>query len=74
MKFRLLLSALMLTGAAQAGITRHSGSDAALPDQQYIHVVSEKDSPVMQTWIKAKDGLYIAAAVRRTRSGPAILR
>jgi dienelactone hydrolase len=55
-------------GAAQAEITRHSGSDEALPDKPYVHVVSEKDSPVMQTWIKAKDGVYIAAAIRKPRS------
>src|SRR6478736_2030550 len=56
---------------AQAAMTRHPGSDAALPDQKYIHVVSESDSPVMQTWIKAKDGLYIAAAVRKPKgNGP----
>ena len=50
---------------AQAATTRHPGSDEALPDQKYIHVVSQSDSPVLQTWIKAKDGLYIAAAVRK---------
>jgi dienelactone hydrolase len=63
-----LLSVLVATFAiipmAQAEITRHGGSNEALPDKKYIHVVSEKDSPVMQTWIKAKDGLYIAAAIR----------
>jgi dienelactone hydrolase len=54
-----------------AEITRHSGSNDAVPDKQFIHVVSEKDSPVMQTWIKAKDGLYIAAAVRKPKGdGP----
>ena len=42
--------------AAHAEITRHAGSDEALPDKKYVHVVSESDSPVMQTWIKAKDG------------------
>ena len=67
MRLMLLLSTLMLAGAAQAGITRHSGSDAAVPDKQYIHVVSEKDSPVMQTWIKARDGVYIAAAIRKPK-------
>jgi len=56
---------------ASAEITRHSGSNEVLPDQKYIHVVSESDSPVMQTWIKAKDGLYIAAAVRKPKGeGP----
>ena len=67
MRLMLLLSTLMLAGVAQAGISRHSGSDAAVPDKQYIHVVSEKDSPVMQTWIKAKDGVYIAAAIRKPK-------
>jgi dipeptidyl aminopeptidase/acylaminoacyl peptidase len=65
------MSLLALSGAATAEITRHSGRNDALPDQKYIHVVSEKDSPVMQTWIKAKDGLYIAAAVRKPKGeGP----
>jgi dienelactone hydrolase len=56
---------------ACAAITRHTGSNEALPDQKYIHVVSEADSPVQQTWIKAKDGVYIAAAVRKPKgTGP----
>jgi dienelactone hydrolase len=63
--------ALATNNLAQAEITRHGGSDAAVPDQKYIHVVSETDSPVMQTWIKAKDGVYIAAAVRKPKGdGP----
>jgi dienelactone hydrolase len=66
----LLLLAAMTT-LTQGAITRHAGSDDALPDQKYIHVVSEADSPVLQTWIKAKDGLYIAAAVRKPKgNGP----
>jgi dienelactone hydrolase len=56
---------------SQAEITRHGGSNDALPDNQYIHVVSEAESPVLQSWIKAKDGLYIAAAVRKPKGeGP----
>jgi dienelactone hydrolase len=56
---------------AYAEITRHGGANEALPDQKYIHVVSEKDAPVMQAWIKAKDGLYIAAAIRKPKGeGP----
>jgi len=56
---------------AHGAITQHPGSDQALPQDKYIHVVSESDSPVMQTWIKAKDGLYIAAAVRKPKgNGP----
>jgi dienelactone hydrolase len=63
--------ALACMAAAQAEVTRHSGSAEALPDKQYIHVVSEKDSPVMPTWIKAKDGLYVAAAIRKPQGdGP----
>jgi dienelactone hydrolase len=62
---------LLANNLAHAAITRHGGSDAALPDKQYIHVVSEADSPVMQTWIKAKDGVYVAAAVRKPKGdGP----
>jgi hypothetical protein len=38
---------------AHAEITRHGGGNDAVPDQKYIHVVSETDSPVTQTWIKA---------------------
>jgi dienelactone hydrolase len=62
---------LIMTAITYAGITRHAGSNEALPHQKYIHVVSEADSPVMQTWIKAKDGVYIAAAVRKPKgNGP----
>ncbi|HTU68583.1 MAG TPA: alpha/beta family hydrolase [Steroidobacteraceae bacterium] len=64
-------AALALTGQAYAAVTKHGGSDEPVPDRKYIHVVSEADSPVQQTWIKAKDGLYIAAAVRKPKgNGP----
>jgi dienelactone hydrolase len=63
--------AFVLAPAARAAITHHGGSGEALPAQKYIHVVSEADSPVMQTWIRARDGLYIAAAVRKPKgNGP----
>jgi dipeptidyl aminopeptidase/acylaminoacyl peptidase len=63
--------ALIFVGAAHAEITKHPGSDDALPDKKYIHVVSEADSPVQQTWIKAHDGVYIAAAIRKPKgNGP----
>lgn len=66
-----LLGAVLMQGAVFAGITRHAGSNEALPHDKYIHVVSEADSPVQQTWIKARDGLYIAAAVRKPKGeGP----
>lgn len=66
-----LLGVALMQGAVFAGITRHAGSNEALPHDKYIHVVSEADSPVQQTWIKARDGLYIAAAVRKPKGeGP----
>jgi dipeptidyl aminopeptidase/acylaminoacyl peptidase len=62
---------LASAGMADAEITRHAGSNDALPDRQYIHVVGETDSPVQQTWIKARDGAYVAAAVRKPKgAGP----
>jgi dipeptidyl aminopeptidase/acylaminoacyl peptidase len=63
----IVLAMSLLATTAQAEITRHAGSNDALPDQKYIRVVSEADSPVMQTWIKARDGVYIAAAVRKPK-------
>lgn len=66
----LCLFAFLATTASGA-ITRHPGSADALPDKRFVHAVSEADSPVMQTWIKAKDGVYIAAAVRKPKGeGP----
>ncbi len=50
---RILFAAWSIAGMAQAEVTRHPGSNEALPDQKYIHVISETDSPVQQTWIKA---------------------
>jgi dienelactone hydrolase len=65
------LVALGVAATGHAEITKHPGSDEALPDKKYVHVVSEADSPVQQTWIKARDGLYIAAAVRKPKgAGP----
>jgi dienelactone hydrolase len=63
--------ALLQVAASQAEIVRYSGSPAAISQDKYIHVVSETDSPVQQTYIKAKDGLYIAAAIRKPKgNGP----
>jgi len=50
---------LAANNLGSAAITRHAGGNDALPDQKYIHVVSETD------------GLYIAAAVRKPKgNGP----
>jgi uncharacterized protein YcaQ len=58
---------LMLATAAAGEIHQNPGSTTPLPHQKYIHVVSEKDSPVQQVYIKSKDGLYIAAAIRKPK-------
>ena len=65
---RLLVSTLIagvgLPAVAGAEIRRNPGSETPLPTAKYVHVVSEADSPVQQVYIKSKDGLYIAAALR----------
>ena len=67
----LLFLGLLVCSAASAEIVRFDGSAQALPHEKYIHVVSETDSPIEQTYIKAKDGLYIAAAIRKPKGeGP----
>jgi dipeptidyl aminopeptidase/acylaminoacyl peptidase len=56
---------------AHAEIVRFEGRADTLPHDKYIHVVSEAHSPVQQVYIKAKDGLYIAAAIRKPKGdGP----
>jgi dienelactone hydrolase len=55
----------------QAEIVRYSASPDAVPHGKHVRVVSETDSPVQRTYIKAKDGLYIAAAIRKPKGdGP----
>ncbi len=53
--------------AAYAEIHRNPGSATPQPHEKYIHVVSEADSPVQRTYIKSKDGLYVAAAIRKPK-------
>ncbi len=56
---------------AAAEIHRHGGSADALPHDNYVRVVSEADSPVQQTYVRTKDGLYVAAAIRKPKGdGP----
>ena len=59
--------ALLVPAMAAAEIHRHAGSADPLPYDRYVRVVSEKDSPVQETYIRAKDGLYIAAAIRKPK-------
>jgi len=52
-------------------IHRHPGSTNAIPHDKYVHVVSEADSPVQQTYVRTKDGVYVAAAIRKPKGdGP----
>jgi dipeptidyl-peptidase-4 len=56
---------------AAAEIHQHAGSADALPHDKYVRVVSEADSPVQPTYVKTKDGLYVAAAIRKPKGdGP----
>jgi dienelactone hydrolase len=67
---------LVYFASARAEIVQYGGSADALPHDSYIHVVSEAVSPVQQTYVKAKDGVYIAAALRKPKGEgpfPAIL-
>lgn len=67
---------LLCAGVAAAEIHHNPGSTTALPYEKYIHAVKESDSPVQPTYIKSKDGLYIAAAIRKPRGDgkyPAII-
>ena len=70
------LVCLVSVAVAAAEIHHNPGSTTPLPYQKYIHAVSEADSPVQPTYIKAKDGLYIAAAIRKPKGSgrfPAII-
>ena len=66
-----LLTAALCALPAPAELHEHPGSKEALPHDKYVRVVSETESPVEPVYIKAKDGLYVAAALRKPRgSGP----
>ena len=62
---------MLMTAILSANIVRNPGDTTPLPHDKYLRVVSETDSPVQQAYIKSKDGLYIAAAIRKPKgSGP----
>jgi dipeptidyl aminopeptidase/acylaminoacyl peptidase len=67
---KLLPLALLVTypTLAAAEIHRHAGAPDAVPSDKYVRVVSEADSPVQQVYVKSKDGLYIATAIRSPKS------
>jgi len=67
---------LACSAVAFGEIHHNPGSTTPVPSDKYIHVVSEADAPVQQTYIKAKDGVYIAAAIRKPKGDgryPAII-
>jgi len=60
-----------ISADVRAEIHQNPGGKQPLPHEKYIRIVSENISPVHQIYIKAKDGLYIAAALRKpTGDGP----
>jgi hypothetical protein len=67
------LSCFLLVTATTAEIHQNPGGTTPLAHQKYIHVVSEADSPIHQTYIKSKDGLYIAAATRTPKGGGGVI-
>ena len=65
-----MLVGTILSLMTLAEVHQHPGGKE-LPHAKYIRVVSEADSPVMKTWIKSKDGLYVAATIRKPKGeGP----
>ncbi len=62
--------AAIFVSAACAEVREFPGGKE-LPHDRYIHAVSEAESPIQQVYIKSKDGLYVAAAMRKPKgSGP----
>lgn len=71
MKKFLLAIMTLSCGLTNAEIVRYEGNPTALKHDKYIHAVSESVSPVEQVYIKAKDGVYVAAAIRKPKgNGP----
>ena len=71
MNATLIVLLLLAPLAAAAEIVEYPGNPDVLPDERFVRVVSEEASPVQQTYIKARDGVYIAAAIRKPRGrGP----
>src|SRR5262249_4561290 len=61
---------VLAAGLALGQVREHPGGKE-LPHDKYIKVVSEEDSPVQSVYIKSRDGLYIAAAIRKPKGdGP----
>jgi dipeptidyl aminopeptidase/acylaminoacyl peptidase len=62
--------ALLACTALHAEVKEFPGGKE-LPHDKYVHVVPERISPVDKVYVKTKDGLYVATAVRKPRgNGP----
>lgn len=61
----LLFLLLLPSMISPAEVINYVGASTALPHDQYVHAVSEAVSPVEPVYIKARDGVYVAAAIRR---------
>lgn len=66
----MFLTVLLSCLALHAEIKEFPGGKE-VPHEEYIHVVPESVSPVEKVFIKTKDGLYVAAALRKPKgNGP----
>lgn len=65
-----VLACLLVATSGWAEVREFPGG-TPIPHEKYIRVVSEVDSPVEKTYIPTKDGLYVAAAIRKPKgAGP----
>ena len=66
-----VFSALLLgVTVPYAAVHEHPGGKE-IPHDRYIRVVSEADSPVERVYVKSRDGVYVAAAMRKPKGdGP----
>ena len=66
-----LLMGLLFITAAGAEVVEYTGPPDVLEHERFIHVVSERQSPLMPVYIKSADGTYVAAAIRKPQGeGP----
>lgn len=71
MLLRTILIALIAAALPLRADVKQVPGGAILPHDKYIHAVPESVSPVEQVYIKSKDGLYVAAAMRKPKgNGP----
>lgn len=62
---------LPLAVAASGEVRKLPGSETPLPHDRYIRTVPESESPLERLYIKTRDGLYVAAALRKPKGdGP----